>query len=179
MNIKCILLGDCKTGKSHFINYFRKNGKNPYQYIPTIGIDFFVYKTMHIWDSSGCDRFKTILRPFIQTSNLCIICYNDEKSFQSVKKYYEEIMLYGGRQVESICLISFTKDIELEVEGLVFANMRGCDFFTCNLDEKDSCYTMMNTLMEKYKRDVLKEKKIPSIKKLKPIENRSCWWNLW
>lgn len=167
MKLNCILLGDCKVGKTHFLSRFISN--NSSKYIPTIGIDYHKYKDLHIWDTSGAPRYKSILRTFIKTSDVCIICYNDAKSFESVDVYKNMILNYGKDTCE-IIIVSFSKDIELEVEGVVYSSVKKYPFVSCNVNNEDECIAILDKLIKENK----------PCNSAKQDENiRQCWWNLW
>ena len=168
MKLNCILLGDCKVGKTHFLSHFRSI--NSSKYIPTIGIDYQKYKQLHIWDTSGAQRYISILRTFIKTSDICIICYNDAKSFESIDVYKNMILSYGKDTCE-IIIVSFSKEIEIEVEGVIYSSVKKYPFVSCNVNNKEECRAILEKLIKENK---------PIFNKHKQDENvRQCWWNLW
>ncbi len=58
MNLNCILLGDCNVGKSHLLSHFKYHTSDLCVYVPTIGVDFHVYKKiLRIWDTSETNVF--------------------------------------------------------------------------------------------------------------------------
>ena len=169
MKLNCILLGDCKVGKTHLLSHFRPDNQL-HKYIPTIGIDYHTYKTLHIWDTSGMTRYNSILRSFIRSSDICIICYNDANSFESIDMYIKMIKSYG-RDTCEIMIVSFSKDIELEVEGVVYSSVKKYPFVSCNVNNKEECRSILENLIKQNN---------PILNKHKQDENtRYCWWNLW
>ena len=79
------MLGASGVGKTRFLNYLRNS--TIVSHCPTVGVDFIVYRSKHavalqIWDTSGSDRFKSVVNNFLKGVDLCIFVYNDKKSFE-------------------------------------------------------------------------------------------------
>ena len=78
-DLKIILVGDCKTGKSNFVNKYTKNSFND-SYKPTI-VSEFGYKIIEfdgllyriqLWDIAGQDKNHTVAKIFAKESHGCI-----------------------------------------------------------------------------------------------------------
>lgn len=163
MNLNCILLGDCNVGKSHLLSHFKYPRLKLSTYVPTIGVDFHVYKkTLRIWDASGNKRFSSVLRPFIHSSDLCIVCYNNEASFRNVPEYIKTIKEYGKNDV-TILILSFCDGIST---GKELADVTGCHFLQCNVHSKEDCTVFFDTVIKLF------------CKKSTP-ERVSCWYKIW
>lgn len=97
-----VLLGDAGVGKSSIAQRFYKN-IFPDQYDVTIGGAYFQQTVsleqpggngaltqvkLHIWDTGGSEKFRSMIKLYYKDAAAAIICYDvsDEKSFQSV--YY-------------------------------------------------------------------------------------------
>ena len=91
MNIKTIMLGASGVGKTRFLNYLRKTSMT--SYCPTIGVDYVVYRsdfsvTLQIWDTSGSDRFKSVVNNFLKGCDLIIFVYNDHQTFHHMTRIF-------------------------------------------------------------------------------------------
>ena len=105
MIIKFLLVGDNKVGKSCILDRFI--GDNFLEnYSTTNGIDFGCKKITYdnvinyiqLWDTSGHDRFKPLIRLYYKTSNCVIIIYDitnkssfELKSFWSFSSLHKNI----------------------------------------------------------------------------------------
>lgn len=165
MNLNCILLGDCNVGKSHLLSHFKYHTSDLCVYVPTIGVDFHVYKKiLRIWDTSGNKRFSSVLRPFIHSSDLCIICYNNEASLKNIPAHIKTVLEQAKPGVP-ILIVCFCKDIS---SGKELADAYGCHFLQCNVYSKEDCAVFFDTVIDHF------------CKKSKPSEKRVyCWYNLW
>lgn len=162
MKLNCILLGECKVGKTYMLSHFKGSSTDTPLYVPTIGIDFHVYNNiLRIWDTSGNKRFTSILRPFIHSSDLCIVCYNNKSTLKSVAEYIRVVKAYGTEEV-SVLIVSFCEDVSL---GTTLSNTTGCHFIQCNVHNKEDCVLFFDNVIKRY---------------CKPSPNRnSCWYNWW
>ena len=170
MNLNCILIGDCNVGKTHLLSSLRKPYRKKYMYIPTIGVDFHSYGNLRIWDTSGHPRFMTITKSFIRSSDLCILCYKDEKSYKNLPMYIEHVNNYMNDDCK-IMILSFCKDVQWEVEGMVLANTISCDFKICDVEKKESCMEFFDKLIPKPN---VKTKELTTMGR-----DQYCWWNWW
>tara|TARA_B100000674_G_scaffold312073_1_gene259419 strand:+ start:4435 stop:4950 length:516 start_codon:yes stop_codon:yes gene_type:complete len=171
MKLKCILLGDCKTGKTHLLSHFRKTIDERYMYIPTIGVDFFRYEGAHIWDTSGDPRFSSIMRSFIWSSNLSLLFFNDEESLHNLKNHYD-MVLNMKKPCHKTVVVSCARDMAVEVEGLYFSHMYKLDFHSLDIYNKEKCKEFLEHILERYGLE-------DNDKKDAVEKPRHCWWNLW
>lgn len=161
MKLNCILLGDCNVGKTHLLSHFKHPSSDIY--VPTIGIDFHIYnKVLKIWDTSGNKRFSSVLRPFIHSSDLCIVCYNNETTRKNVPEYIKTVREYGKDDV-IILILSLCTDIS---SGKELADVTGCHFLQCDVHSKQECTAFFDTIIKCF------------CKKSTP-KRVSCWYNLW
>jgi len=103
--LKILVIGEIKTGKSLFIQRltnlddyeFKRSTKS---YNETIGLEFnikyinfnnTIFK-LQFWDTSGQERFNTILRTFFEHANVILIFFDaeDRNSFERAKNIYKE-----------------------------------------------------------------------------------------
>ena len=90
---KICLLGDSGTGKSSLLNRYCESVYNS-SFSTTIGVDFkshMFYSSkhdknfkLHIWDTAGQEKFKSIVRSYFRKIAGCILVF-DLSSFQSFK----------------------------------------------------------------------------------------------
>mmetsp|Transcript_11076 Transcript_11076/g.22069 ORF Transcript_11076/g.22069 Transcript_11076/m.22069 type:complete len:205 (-) Transcript_11076:359-973(-) len=108
---KLLLIGNSGVGKSCLLLRFADNTYNE-SHISTIGVDFKIKtvqcqeKTvkLQIWDTAGQERFRTIAAAYYRGAHGIIIVYDvtDEKSFENVKSWMEEIGKYGSERVNKL-----------------------------------------------------------------------------
>lgn len=142
MIIKSTLIGSCKVGKTYFLDNIVKR-KNPGKYIPTIGVDYAVYNynsyKLCIWDTSGNDRFSSILKKFILNSSVLICIYKDWKSYDYILRLLKKIDLSS---VNKIFFINFGKiDGYFEVENVKLY------YLNCDLSDPQSCVDCIKVLI--------------------------------
>ncbi len=115
MKIRCCLVGACKTGKSHFVGVLKDYDCNTYN--ATIGVDFCTYKhkhhTLHFWDTSGSENFKTITYNFVQTVNVLVAVYKDKESYNWLKKFFHDTPI---KHIEKIFFVYSGKREEFDIE---------------------------------------------------------------
>jgi small GTP-binding protein len=98
---KIIVIGDTGTGKSsllrrYFSNDFYRNEKS------TIGVDFKIINKkiddkynikLHVWDTSGQERFNSIIEQFFRNTTCVILVYDitNDISLESIDKWVEKV----------------------------------------------------------------------------------------
>ena len=97
---KIIFTGDSGVGKSSIINGLMGQ---PFEieYEPSIGVDFFSLSLnyqdkiikLQIWDSSGQEKFKSLIPNYIRGASLVLIVYdvNDRKTFDNLQTWIDFI----------------------------------------------------------------------------------------
>ena len=162
MIIKSTLVGNCKVGKTHFIDNLL-NRKKPDKYIPTIGVDYAVYahrkSKLCIWDTSGNDRFLSILKNFIHNSTVLICLYKDWKSYDYLLKKLKHMDLSSIKKVFFINVGKVDGFFEVENVKLYYLN--------CNLKDPKSCSNCIKVLI-----DICAKKK-------HTIEKKREWCSFW
>lgn len=100
IDAKVVLLGDSGVGKSSIAQRYCRNTFSE-NYDVTIGgaymqqninIDGTIVK-LHIWDTGGSDRFRSLVSMYYRDAIAAIICYDltSERSFQSVSYWAQEM----------------------------------------------------------------------------------------
>ena len=83
---KIVIIGDNNCGKTSLVRQMCVPTFNkPHDCEPTIGVDFFVktimssindIKKIHIWDTSGDERFRSIINLYLSTCHGVILVYD-------------------------------------------------------------------------------------------------------
>eukprot|EP01084_Bolivina_argentea_P316387 548402_1 len=118
--LKIVLIGDSGTGKSCMLKRFTE-GTFSGDYITTIGIDFAIktiqidnkWIKLQVWDTSGQQRFHTIINSYYRGAHAIIIVYDitNMESFENVRNWYRQIEQYANSNVQ-ICLVGNKYDME-------------------------------------------------------------------
>ncbi|KAH8984131.1 ras family-domain-containing protein [Lactarius akahatsu] len=97
--VKVLLLGAASVGKSSLLLRFTDQQWLP-ETQPTIGVDTWTHKLdikgMHvnlsIWDTSGEERFRTIVSSYYRGTQAIILVYDisDRKSFETIEWWFTE-----------------------------------------------------------------------------------------
>ena len=90
-NIRVVFLGSFFCGKTNLANSLT-NKRYVVEYTPTIGIDYFVknnkYNKLHIWDTAGITRFRSLLLSYVQNSDVLCFCF-ENNNLPSLKQMIE------------------------------------------------------------------------------------------
>ncbi|KAM9993912.1 hypothetical protein ACTFIZ_011870 [Dictyostelium cf. discoideum] len=116
--LKIITLGDSYVGKtSLFYNFV--NGK--FMYHRQCPIDFFMkelkvenqHVSVMVWDTFGQERYCSLGFPYYRGANCYTLCFDihNEKSFNNLEKWMDEIRLYGDGTNIPFILIGTKNDI--------------------------------------------------------------------
>lgn len=103
IKIKTIIIGDSYSGKTTILNkYINKNYNN--LFMATIGVDY--YKTQiikngdnykfAIWDTSGQEKFNSIISSYYRDIGVAIIVFDltNYESFKNIKSWVDVISQY-------------------------------------------------------------------------------------
>ncbi|XP_071728724.1 ras-related protein RABH1e-like [Rutidosis leptorrhynchoides] len=103
-----IILGDQSVVKTSIITRFMYD-KFDTTYQATIGIDFLTKKmyledrtfVLQLWDTSGQERFRSLLPSFIRDSSVALIVYDvtNRQSFLNTAKWMEEVRNERGTDI--------------------------------------------------------------------------------
>ena len=101
INIHVIMCGDTSSGKTCLINKYTKNIYNDENTDTSNAVDFTIYNTnvlntnsphellhnckLHVFDLSGDKIFENIIKPYINMSDICILCFDTKNIKQSIK----------------------------------------------------------------------------------------------
>ena len=108
IKLKLIVLGDQFSGKSSILRRYKDN-----EFIlnnsTTIGVDFIASTinhnnneyTLHIWDTSGQEKFNSIITSYYRNIAVALIVFDltNLKSFYNLKKWLINIEYYCNKDV--------------------------------------------------------------------------------
>ena len=145
IEIKVCLLGDINVGKTSIASRYCKNTFNDL-YINTIGGAYQQQSVtlnngtkirLHIWDTSGQDRFRSMTNLYYNDAQVAILTYDvtNEQSLESLNYWLEQ--LNNKVEVENmlLCLAGNKNDVEASKKtvptskGKAFAEENNMIFF--------------------------------------------------
>ncbi|KAI9447204.1 small GTPase superfamily [Lactarius psammicola] len=99
--VKVLLLGDASVGKSSLLLRFTDQQWLPESEAqPTIGVDTWTHKlevkgkhvNLSIWDTSGEERFRTIVSSYYRGTQAIILVYDisNRKSYETIQWWFAE-----------------------------------------------------------------------------------------
>ena len=156
---KIVLSGDAKIGKTSFWKRLTKNGYND-EYMPTCGIDFFSMDysynensfKLQIWDTSGQERFRSLLPSYFRSSNAAILIYDctNKQSFFNLKHFIETIHSSCDDNIKLI-LIGNKCDKEDKIintiQGNTLADYLGAAFFEISCKNGFNSSNIINKIL--------------------------------
>lgn len=100
IHIKLIVIGDSMVGKTSLVNTYIY-GRPELHHFSTIGIDYHCKRinhpdfniNLHIWDTAGQEKFRTVVNSFYRGSDAVIIVFDkgNQKSFDNVTEWIKDI----------------------------------------------------------------------------------------
>ena len=124
VRMKIIVVGDINVGKTSLVrSYIMGFIENKYN--STVGIDFLYKKLtidnydvdLHIWDTTGQERFMSIIRPYYRESHGVMLVFdlNNPKSFKNIDNWFREIYSNIEESTFMLILIGNKNDREILV----------------------------------------------------------------
>jgi Ras-related protein Rab-5C len=143
--IKICLLGDVSVGKTSIASRFCKNSFNE-NYINTIGgayqqqniiLNNGVKMKLHIWDTSGQDRFRSMTNLYYRDAQVAILTYDigKEETLDSLSYWLKELNDKVDQDNMLLCLAGNKSDLEPAkkkvptAKGKEFAEQNNMIFF--------------------------------------------------
>ena len=122
ITIKTIIIGDTYGGKTSILNrYINKNFSH--LFMATIGVDFYkslIIKNNNkykftIWDTSGQEKFNSIIRTYFRDVGVIIIVFDltNYNSFLNLRNWIETIDLYESNDIVKV-IVGNKCDLEKE-----------------------------------------------------------------
>ena len=120
--IKICLLGDVSVGKTSIASRFCKNTFNE-NYINTIGgayqqqnivLNNGAKMKLHIWDTSGQDRFRSMTNLYYRDAQVAILTYDvtNEQSLESLNYWLQELNDKVDQDNMLLCLAGNKNDVD-------------------------------------------------------------------
>ena len=143
--IKICLLGDVSVGKTSIASRFCKNSFNE-NYINTIGgayqqqnivLNNGAKIKLHIWDTSGQDRFRSMTNLYYRDAQVAILTYDvtNEQSLESLNYWLNELNDKVEIDNMVLCLAGNKNDVDANekrvptAKGKLFAEEHNTIFF--------------------------------------------------
>jgi small GTP-binding protein len=130
--IKICLLGDVSVGKTSIASRFCKNSFNE-NYINTIGgayqqqnivLNNGAKIKLHIWDTSGQDRFRSMTNLYYRDAQVAILTYDvtNDQSLESLNYWLKElnVKVETDNMVLCLCYLSYSINYYLYEDFLHF-----------------------------------------------------------
>ena len=170
--IKICLLGDVNVGKTSIASRFCKNSFNE-NYINTIGgayqqqnivLNNGAKIKLHIWDTSGQDRFRSMTNLYYRDAQVAIITYDitNESSFSSIEFWINELKYKVENENMILCLVGNKCDVGANekkistAKGKTFAQENNMIFYETSAKTgegiKDLFVTIANKVYEQQKK---------------------------
>ena len=136
IEIKVCLLGDISVGKTSIASRYCKNTFSDL-YINTIGGAYQQQSVtlnngtkirLHIWDTSGQDRFRSMTNLYYQDAQVAILTYDvtNEESLESLNYWLEQ--LNNKVEVDNMILCLAGNKIDVEASKKVISTSKGKTF---------------------------------------------------
>jgi small GTP-binding protein len=145
MKLKAILLGDTGVGKSTLLSFIRENQNAT----PTIGVDCVAYKSLQLWDTSGHERFKTIIPTFYSDMRMVIFVYKDLDSFAYLENIRRSVCRLNRDKHLKWILVYNGTDESIRLQGDVYCVMYNMAFLSGDFSVKKVCKCIVDNI-ERY-----------------------------
>ena len=170
--VKICLLGDVNVGKTSIASRFCKNSFNE-NYINTIGgayqqqnivLNNGTKMKLHIWDTSGQDRFRSMTNLYYRDAQVAILTYDitNESTFASIDFWIQELKYKVENENMILCLVGNKCDVNQEdrkitnFKGKNYAQENNMIFFETSAKTgegvKDLFVTIANKVYEQMKK---------------------------
>ena len=170
--VKICLLGDVNVGKTSIASRFCKNRFNE-NYINTIGgayqqqnivLNNGTKMKLHIWDTSGQDRFRSMTNLYYRDAQVAILTYDitNESSFNSIEFWIKELRYKVENENMILCLVGNKCDVNINErkimtnKGKNYANENNMIFYETSAKTgegvKDLFVTIANKVYEMQKK---------------------------
>ena len=175
IKIKLIILGDEFSGKSSILNRYKNN-----QFIlnnsSTIGVDFINSKiihnnneyTLHIWDTSGQEKFNSIIISYYRNITAAVIVFDlsNIDSFNNIKKWFDNIEYYCNKDV-TIKLIGNKCDLpkKVNIQDInLLCRDYNIDYFEVSAKDNINIESIFNNIVEDIDNKLINCDIVPSSK---------------
>ena len=171
--IKICLLGNLYVGKTSIASRYCKNSFTE-NYMNTIGGAYQQQNVvlnngtkikLHIWDTSGQDRFRSMTNLYYRDAQVAILTYDvtNEESFEGLNYWLNELSEKVERDSMLLCLVGNKNDVEASKKtvptskGKAFAEENNMIFFETSAKTGARVKELFQTIAVK-EYEILKEK---------------------
>lgn len=163
MSIKSIWLGATNVGKTSLVAVACRGEVRTHP--PTMGIDMQMFSEgdlrLACWDTSGQQRFETVVSIFIQDCKVVVLVYdvNDPTSLEAAKEWYERVQ---GRvspdQRLKIYMVGNKMDLQVQVDAekvVQYCEARHIEHFKLESRDQEAVRAFMRYIAESNKAHAL------------------------
>ena len=153
-NIKVILLGNSAVGKTNIILRYYKDIFEP-KSIATIGANYIIKQVkrdditynLHIWDTTGQEKYHSVTNLFVQKSKIVILVYSIEnkESFEKLDYWYETVLNICNKDKNIVFAIVGNKSDLFDEEECVITEEEGVKY----AKEKNAIFKLVSAKMDK------------------------------
>ena len=171
--IKICLLGNLYVGKTSIASRYCKNSFTE-NYMNTIGGAYQQQNVvlnngtkikLHIWDTSGQDRFRSMTNLYYRDAQVAILTYDvtNEESFEGLNYWLNELSEKVERDSMLLCLVGNKNDVKKKKKrvptskGKAFAEENNMIFFETSAKTGAGVKELFQTIAVK-EYEILKEK---------------------
>ena len=162
---KIVLLGDVNVGKTSIASRYCKNSFNDH-HINTIGGAYQQQKVvlsngsmvkLHIWDTSGQERFRAMTNLYYRDAQVAIITYDitNESSFSSIEFWINELKYKVENENMILCLVGNKCDVSNDerristAQGKKFAQENNMIFYETSAKTVEGVTDLFVTIANK------------------------------
>ena len=175
IKIKLIVLGDEFSGKSSILHRY-KNKEFILNNSSTIGVDFVTSTinhnnneyTLHIWDTSGQEKFNSIIISYYRNIAVAIIVFDlsNIQSFNNIKKWFNNIDYYCNKDI-TIKLIGNKCDQNINVNQRdinLLCRDYNIDYFEVSAKDNINIDSLFDNIVEDIDNKLINCELVPSNK---------------
>lgn len=193
--LRIVLVGEAVVGKTSLCDALSL-GKTLSSYQATIGVDFSISDITtldgkkikcQLWDTAGCERFRSITKSYYRLAGIIILMFDLSKreSFSDLYYWIEEIRKHGNEETK-ILLIGNKSDLDREVGRMVIDEFieQYCEVTYIETSVKTKYNEFYHSFRE-YITDIINNEEYSSntkgispwieIKEVKINERDNCW----
>ena len=165
LETKIVLLGDVSVGKTSIASRYCKNSFNEH-HINTIGGAYQQQKVvldngnmvkLHIWDTSGQERFRAMTNLYYRDAQVAILTYDitNESTFASIDFWIQELKYKVENENMILCLVGNKCDVSSDerkistAQGKKFAQENNMIFYETSAKTGEGVTDLFVTIANK------------------------------